>query len=72
MEDDFDIPYNQEALSKIDDLDLIIRLPVIYPTQNKTMENGLCEITKLLRDRLELSKKRESLIHGNRTRRYPS
>uniref|UniRef100_K1QDE8 Uncharacterized protein n=1 Tax=Magallana gigas TaxID=29159 RepID=K1QDE8_MAGGI len=49
----------------------------IYPKvnsiapKNKTTENGLCEITQVLRDRLELSKKRESLIHGNRTGRYP-
>lgn len=64
--------FNQEALSKIDDLDLTIRLPDINPTQNKTTENGLCEITQVLRDRLEFSKKRESLIHGNRTGRYPS
>lgn len=63
---------NQEALSKIDYLDLTIRLPDIISTQNKTTENGLCEITQVLKDRHELSKKRESLIHGNRTGSYPS
>lgn len=63
---------NQEALSKIDYLDLTIRLPDIISTQNKTTENGLCEITQVLNDRHELSKKRESLIHGNRTGSYPS
>lgn len=72
MEVDFEIPSNQEALSKIDALDLTIRLSDINPTQYKTTENGLCIIAQVLRDRLEFSKKRESLIHGNRTGRYPS
>lgn len=72
MEDDFEMPSNQEARSKIDELDLTIRLPDIGPTQNRATESGLCEVTQVLRDRLEFSKRREGLIHGSGTGRCPS
>lgn len=69
---DDDIQGNQEAASKIPDLDISINLPEdtsVNSHWNPPQE--LNEIQEALEKRLILSKRKESVNHGLRTGRYP-
>uniref|UniRef100_A0A8W8NYS1 Uncharacterized protein n=1 Tax=Magallana gigas TaxID=29159 RepID=A0A8W8NYS1_MAGGI len=70
---DDDIQGNQEAASKIPDLDISINLPEdtrVNSHWNPPQE--MTEIQEALEKRLILSKRKESVNHGLRTGPYPS
>uniref|UniRef100_K1QV22 Uncharacterized protein n=1 Tax=Magallana gigas TaxID=29159 RepID=K1QV22_MAGGI len=70
---DDDIQGNQEAASKIPDLDVSINLPEdtsVNSHWNPPQE--MTEIQEALEKRLILSKRKESVNHGLRTGPYPS
>lgn len=67
---DYEIPSNQEAMTKFVDLDLTINLgETSYVKHNLTEE--LNEIREILDKRLVLLKRKESLTYGARTGKFP-
>lgn len=71
MDSDDSIPSNQEALTKITDLDLSIKLPESNHCFDETAASGISDIVKIMKERQLLSKKRESLVYGQKTGIYP-
>ena len=69
--EEYGLQSNQEANLQIGDLDLSLTLPD-HPSTNKDTADGLKNVKKILSDRLQLAKKRESIIHGQKTGKYPS
>ena len=68
---DSEIPSKQEINNQVEDLDLTINLPSEESQQSKATKSRVHEIRSLLRERLELAKKREYLTYGKTCGDYP-